>query len=102
MNLVYCFEKSWEKSLISFDYYTFTLDYYINSSLDTVSHFKSSPYPGEVKPNTRFLFYKHQRYKHRQAEISPKCFHKIDVPMQSASIYLWIHLVLATTCILSI
>ena len=37
--------------------------------------------------NTRFFFYKHQRYKHREAQISPKCFDKINVPMYSASIF---------------
>ena len=34
------------------------------------------------------FFYKHQRYKHREAQILPKFFDKIDVPMYSASICL--------------
>ena len=36
---------------------------------------------------TRFLFYKHQRYKHRETQILLTFFDKIDVPMYSVSIF---------------
>ena len=41
----------------------------------------------EENTNTRFFFNKHQRYKHRETQILPKFFDKIDVPMYSVSIF---------------
>ena len=38
-------------------------------------------------PVLHAFFYKHQRYKHRETQILPKFFDKIDVPMYSVSIF---------------
>jgi hypothetical protein len=57
----------------------------LKRSIGSLTYFKKS-WRNSVNWIHAF-FYKHQRYKHLQPEISPKVFDKIDIPVYSASIF---------------